>query len=235
MNISSRQISIIIPIYNEVENIFLLLEEIKKYLDKKIQYEILIVNDNSQDNFLAECNKLELSKNINIINNISNLGQSKSIQKGIMNSKYDNIVTMDGDGQNHPKDILSLADEYFQNNYVLVSGIRKKRKDSFIKKISSKIANNFRSLILKDNCPDTGCGLKIFNKIIFLKIPFFNGIHRFIPALFLSLNQKILYKSVDHRHRIRGISKYGTLDRMFKGLIDIVRVLLIIRKIKRND
>ncbi len=235
MNISFRQISIIIPIYNEVENIFLLLEEIKLYLDKKIQYEILIVNDNSQDNFLVEYEKLDLSKNINIINNISNLGQSKSIQNGIMHSKYDNIVTMDGDGQNHPKDILSLVNEYFENNYALVSGIRKKRKDSFIKKISSKIANKFRSIILKDNCPDTGCGLKIFNKNIFLKIPYFNGIHRFIPALFLSLNQKILYKSVDHRHRIRGISKYGTLDRMLKGLIDIVRVLLIIRKIKRND
>ena len=111
----------------------------------------------------------------------------------------------------------------------MVAGIRLKRKDSFIKIISSKIANKIRSSILKDNCPDTGCSLKIFNKNIFLQFEFFDGIHRFLPALFIGYNHKVAYVKVNHRPRLNGVSNYGTLSRLFWGIRDIIRVSRMIK------
>ena len=230
-----KNISILIPIYNEVENIFLLIDEIKLNLKNKINFEIIVINDCSEDDFINKFANYKNNLDIKIINNSKNLGQSKRIYSGVVNATFENIVTMDGDGQNNPKDILNLSNLYFKDNYSLVSGIRKKRKDSILKRISSKIANNFRSFILNDKCPDTGCGIKIFKKQHFLKIPYFNGMHRFIPALFISMDQKVLYKDVDHRHRKYGKSKYGTIGRLIKGIYDIIRVLIIIKKMKLND
>ena len=111
----------------------------------------------------------------------------------------------------------------------LVGGIRIKRKDNLIKKISSKIANNVRSKILKDNCQDTGCSLKVFDKEIFILFPYFDWIHRFLPALFTGYGYKTLFINVNHRKRKFGISKYGTMNRLFKGIRDIIRVKKIIR------
>ena len=102
--------------------------------------------------------------------------------------------------------------------------------------VGSKIANNIRLLILKDNCIDTGCSLKVFDKNIFLKFPYFNGIHRFLPAFFVNFGYKTLYMSVDHRPRVAGVSKYGTIDRLFKGIVDLIRVKIIINRYKnKND
>ena len=141
---------------------------------------------------------------------------------------------MDGDGQNNPKDIPKLLEIYFSSkDFTLVSGIRIKRKDSLIKIISSRVANLIRSYILEDKCPDTGCSLKIFQKNIFLDFPYFDGIHRFLPALFNGYGQKIRFIPVDHRSRVKGISKYGIFDRLFKGVYDLFRVKKIIRHYKK--
>ena len=165
--------SIIIPIYNERENIFKLIDELKKFLNnKKYLYEIIIVNDFSNDLSKSDLDNLNKINKVKLINNSKNLGQSLSIHKGIMRSKYSTIVTLDGDGQNNPKDILKLLEIYNLNNYKLVGGIRNKRKDNIIKIFSSKIANFIRSLILNDNCKDTGCSLKVFDKEVF-RIPNF--------------------------------------------------------------
>ena len=228
-----HSISIIIPIFNEANNIFFLLDEIYHHLNKLIDFEVILINDSSTDSFLEVFNKKKYS-NVFLINNKINLGQSKSLQLGILKSNFDNIVTLDGDGQNNPKDIIKLLNIYFEKNYNLVSGIRIKRKDSFIKKISSKIANKIRSIILKDKCPDTGCSLKIFKKNCFVSIPYFNGIHRFIPALFLGFGYKVFYVSVDHRSRKFGKSKYGTFGRLLRGILDIYKVLNIIKANKLN-
>ena len=111
----------------------------------------------------------------------------------------------------------------------MVCGIRKNRKDNIIKIISSKIANKIRSIILDDGCTDTGCSLKVFDKTIFLSLPFFDGLHRFLPALFKGYGKMNYFVNVHHRPRNSGISKYGTLDRLFKGIIDIIRVNRIIK------
>jgi len=230
--------SIIIPIFNEEFNIKPLVYEIMTYFKKNdYEYEIVLVNDGSNDK-THECIrelKNEFTDKIRIINNKINLGQSYSIIKGIRNSRYENIVTIDGDGQNNPKDIQKLLLKYFSDeNLKLVGGIRNKRKDNLIKIYSSKIANSIRSYLLNDNCKDTGCSLKVFEKNIFLQFPEFDGLHRFIPALYSGFGAKTDFLDVDHRSRINGKSNYGTFSRLIIGCIDIIRVLRIINKIK-ND
>ena len=221
--------SIVIPIYNESNNIKILLKEIYFILKDNFLFEVIIVNDGSNDESKEIIEKLNY-ENLVLINNDKNLGQSKSLWIGIKNSKYETIVTIDGDLQNDPKDIPMLIDYYKQNNDIdLVGGIRTKRKDNLIKMISSKIANTLRSFIFKDGCIDTGCSLKVFNKKVFLNFPYFNGIHRFLPSLYTGYNKKTFFLNVNHRARIAGVSKYGTFNRLYKGVIDIIRVKNIIK------
>ena len=221
--------SIVIPIYNESNNIKILLKEIYFFLKDNFLFEVIIVNDGSNDESKEIIEKLNY-ENLVLINNDKNLGQSKSLWIGIKNSKYETIITIDGDLQNDPKDIPMLIDYYKQNNDIdLVGGIRTKRKDNLIKMISSKIANTLRSFIFKDGCIDTGCSLKVFNKKVFLNFPYFNGIHRFLPSLYTGYNKKTFFLNVNHRARIAGVSKYGTFNRLYKGVIDIIRVKNIIK------
>ena len=229
--------SIVIPIYNEELNILSLFNEILYLKDlNKYTFEVVFVNDYSRDNSLKILNKIQKENPsiVKILSNQKNLGQSFSILNGIKVSKYETIVTIDGDGQNNPKNLPLLLEKFFLNkNIKLVGGIRVKRKDSLIKIISSRLANNFRSFILKDNCKDTGCSLKVFDKKIFLQFPFFNGIHRFLPALFTGYGYNTLFINVDHRKRNFGKSNYGTFKRLIYGIIDIFRVLQIIRRYRK--
>jgi len=228
--------TIVVPFYNEGLNISKTYEEILYYLSNKeiYEYEIIFVNDASNDNSNLYFNQLKGIENLTILKNEINSGQSLSILKAVKISKYDIIVTLDGDCQNNPKDIPKLIEIYYNNDYSLVGGIRLNRKDNLIKKISSKLANKIRNFILKDECIDTGCSLKIFDKKIFLILPFFKGIHRFLPALFKGYNKKTFFVNVQHRPRKHGNSKYGTFNRLFIGVIDLIRVVNIINKFKRE-
>ncbi len=223
-----KKFSIIIPLYNESCCIENLIEEIVVNL-KTFEYEIITVNDFSTDNTLEILHNLKNKYSLNIINNNKNLGQSLSIIEGIKKATTETIVTIDGDGQNNPKDIQLLFDKFSSGNYGLVAGIRLRRKDSLIKIISSRIANFIRSKYLDDDCKDTGCSLKVFSKKTFLSLPFFDGIHRFLPALFKGFGHKVIFISVDHRPRFGGKSKYGTFKRLLKGLSDMYRVKKIIK------
>lgn len=230
-----NNLSLVIPVYNEKENLKKLVEEIIESLNKKFVFEIIFVNDGSTDQSLEILNQIQKRyKNIYVHNIIKNKGQSFCIFKGVELSNFSTIVTLDADLQNDPKDIQNLANYYFHNypKFKLVGGLRKKRKDSFLKIFSSKIANKVRKFILKDNCDDTGCSLKVFEKKEFLKLPYFNGIHRFLPALFIALNNKNYFLEVNHRFRIYGKSKYGTFGRLIRGIIDIAKVIKIKKNIK---
>lgn len=230
--------SLIIPLFNEEKNIQFLINEflnIKNLLTEN--FEIILVNDCSTDNTLKVINsiKFDKSENIKIINNKKNLGQSWSLHIGIKNSFYDTIVTIDGDGQNNPSNIPELLKIYrSMPDVYLVGGLRLKRKDTLVKRISSKIANKVRSFILKDDCIDTGCSLKVFDKNIFMALPFFDGIHRFLPALYKGFGKKTFFIPVDHRPRLYGNSNYGTMKRFYRGIFDIIRVIFIIKN-KKND
>jgi dolichol-phosphate mannosyltransferase len=231
--------SIVIPLYNEEGIISLLIKEIENSLNKKeYVYEIILINDASTDLTSSELEKLKYiyPNKIRILNNKKNSGQSFSLRKGIEVSAYSNIITIDGDGQNNPSDIPKLMEIYFKdNNLSLVGGIRNKRQDSFIKIFSSKIANFIRRIILKDGCKDTGCSLKIFDKEVFLEFEYFDGIHRFLPALFSGYGKKTFFINVDHRPRKWGVSKYGTFGRLFNGIRDLIKVRNMIFSFKKNN
>ena len=226
-------ISIVIPVYNEELNIFDLFKEILDINYKNnSSFEIIFVNDCSIDNSIEILNKIkkEYPTLVQLFSNDKNLGQSASIFRGVQMAKNDTIVTLDGDGQNNPKDIPKLLNKYLSNAQIkLVGGIRFKRKDNFVKIMSSRFANGIREFILNDNCKDTGCSLKVFDKAIFLQLPFFDGMHRFLPALFKGFGNKTLFINVDHRKRKYGKSNYGTLKRLIYGIIDIIRVFRIIK------
>ena len=233
-----KYFSIIIPMYNEEKNVLPLLDDIEQAINKEIyQIEVIIIDDGSSDktsNVLKE-NLKRYSYYISLINHKKNLGQSRSIYSGIKASQYNTIVTIDGDCQNNPSDIPKLVDIYFSNDECdLVAGIRTKRNDNIIKILSSKLANTIRKKILKDGCDDTGCSLKVLNKEKFKLIPYFNGIHRFIPALYKGLNCKIIFESVGHRKRNFGKSKYGIYNRLFKGINDLIKVYMIIKNMQKK-
>ena len=228
--------SVVIPLFNEDQNIILLLDEIYNVLKKYENFEIVLIDDCSTDKTLYKIKKYKRYDRIKIIHNKKNEGQSYSLHRGITNASFDTIITLDGDGQNNPNDIPKLLNIYNeQTSNSMVGGIRLKRKDNFVKIFSSRIANFIRSIILNDNCKDTGCSLKIFNKNDFIKIPFFNGIHRFLPALFKNLGCKLLFENVDHRKRKYGYSKYGTFDRLIRGIRDLFLVLKIIKSLKKRN
>lgn len=224
--------SVVIPIFNEEENLESLIKEIYNSLTKHKDFELIFVNDCSSDDSLKILEKQKKNFEFKILNNKTNIGQSFSILFGIKNSKYNTIVTLDGDGQNNPYDIPKLLRFYNENNFFLVGGIRLKRKDNAIKIISSKIANFIRSKFLQDGCKDTGCSLKVFDKNIFLNFEFFDGIHRFLPALFRGFGYKTFFLNVDHRKRKFGKSKYGTLLRLINGVRDMIKVKKIIKNYK---
>ena len=225
--------SIIIPVFNEEQNLITLIKEIKLSLKSYNEYELIFVNDFSTDNTLSILKKQKKIFNFKIINNKTNLGQSFSILNGIKNSNYNTIITLDGDGQNNPKDIPTLLEFYNKTKDAsLVGGIRYKRRDNIIKIISSRLANFVRSKILKDGCKDTGCSLKVFDKNIFLKFEYFDGMHRFIPALFKGFGYNTYFLNVDHRKRKYGTSKYGTFLRLVNGIRDMIKVKKMINKNK---
>ena len=219
--------SIVIPVFNEEQNIISLLEEIKRTLQNKLDYEILIVDDGSDDNTVNNIRKkIRQFHNLKLILHRSNYGQSVSLQTGISNAKYELIVTLDGDGQNDPKDIMKLIKRFKQSSpFFLVIGNRRKRNDKLTRIIASRFAYKIRSLILNDNVPDTGCALKVFKKKDFLFIPFFNHIHRFLPFIFSTMGGETISVDVNHRKRKSGVSKYSNLQRAMVGIYDLFGVI----------
>ncbi len=222
-----RDISIVIPIYNEQDNIIKLIREVRASLEKKINYEIIIVNDGSDDKTYEVVNKIKKNnKNITIISHKKNYGQSIGLRTGIIEANSEYIVTLDGDGQNDPRDILKLIKSFDTNvNYMMVIGNRVNRIDTAAKKVASRLAFQIRKLLLKDTTPDTGCAIKVFRKKDFLQLPFFNHIHRFLPFLFNTFGGKVISIPVNHRSRISGISKYSNFQRFLVGINDLYGVI----------
>jgi Glycosyltransferases involved in cell wall biogenesis len=230
-------ISLIIPVYNEAASITPLINEVVRILSGKIRYEIITVDDGSTDETAGILVRMVNDSNypLRVIRHAANYGQSAAIHTGIQAARAAWVVTMDGDGQNNPEDILKLV-ETRNNSSIpdlkLISGYRKKRQDNLIKIISSRIANFVRGRILQDMTPDTGCGLKLIHRITFLNLPFFDHMHRFIPALVRRAGGNILSVEVSHRPRKAGQSKYNINNRLWVGIIDLLGMLWLIRRAK---
>ena len=227
-------ISVVVPVKNEQNNISPLLKEISRALSSEDHYEVIYVDDGSSDatlDFLKEQQKTYPILRVMVHN--QSYGQSAAIRTGVLAARGDIIVTLDGDGQNDPSFIPEFIRVLKENKKIgLVAGQRIQRKSSLFKNIQSKIANNIRNVLLNDNCRDSGCGLKAIRKHVFLQLPYFSAIHRFLPALVSRSGYKLFYVDIVDRSRISGVSNYGFLNRFFVSMVDLIGVLWLIKRHK---
>ena len=221
MENKDRGISIIIPIYNEEENVQILHQELLDVCNKNgFNFEIIIIDDGSTDNSFSRMTELNPVK---IIRFRKNFGQTAAIDAGIKHARHDYIITMDGDCQNDPHDIPKMI-EYLERNHLdVVSGWRRNRKDKPIKKFLSRGAAITRKMIVKDEINDSGCTLKIYRKECFKGMSLYGEMHRFIPALLLRSGFKIGEIPVNHRFRYSGVSKYNW-KRTIKAFVDMLSI-----------
>lgn len=227
----ARTLSIIIPVYNEVDNVAPLFYEIEKALIAgELLYEVIFVDDGSNDGTAHRLRELAAHHDkLRVLVHKRNFGQSSALVTGAKAARYAMLLTMDGDGQNDPADILSLFD-YLPDTQTVVLGTRAKRNDAFLRKVSSRIGNGVRRFFLKDSCPDTGCSLKLFSRQGFLDLPHFNHCHRFLPTLFQRAGFKLVNVAVNHRPRQHGVSKYGVMNRLFVGIHDLIGVRWLLKR-----
>lgn len=214
-------VSVVVPVFNEEGNIANLHNEIKDVCEANgYTYEIIFVNDGSTDATDQVCRKLRPLKYICMR---KNFGQTAAMDAGIKASQYDYIVTMDGDGQNDPADIPALLAHLLENNYDVVSGWRKNRKDTFMKRFTSRGANFLRHILIHDGIHDSGCSLKVYKKECFKGVNLYGEQHRFIPAILKIKGFRIGEIVVNHRPRTSGYTKYNW-KRTIKGFVDMLSV-----------
>lgn len=225
----SEAISVVIPMLNEEENAASLIAEIQAAGAACPINEIVIVDDGSTDRTAEVVKSLRAADpRVRLIRHSRRAGQSAGLRTGVRKASGPLVVTMDGDGQNDPADIPALWQEWVKNPdapMLMVAGQRKKRMDSTLKKFTSRTGNGIRRALLKDGVRDTGCSLKLFRRDDYLSLPYFNHMHRFMAALYMREYGTIRLVDVGHRHRARGVSKYGFWDRLWAGIFDIVGVM----------
>jgi dolichol-phosphate mannosyltransferase len=228
-------VSIVVPVRNEAENVAPLIGEIAAALDGRWTYEIVYVNDGSTD---ATAERLaafmKQRGNLRQIRHAAPSGQSAAVRSGVRAARGAIVATLDGDGQNNPAFLPDLiaAIENGGDRIGLAAGQRVGRRDTGFKKIQSRIANGVRKAILRDGTRDTGCGLKAFRREVFLAMPYFDGLHRFLPALMRREGYEIAYVDVIDRPRHSGASNYGFFDRLWIGIMDLAGVWWLIRRKK---
>jgi dolichol-phosphate mannosyltransferase len=229
-------VSVLIPAKNEASNLTPLLEEIRSALADEA-YEVIVVDDGSTDNSIAELRALKKSgfSQLRILSHARSLGQSTSIYHAAIAARGHWLATLDGDGQNDPADIPGMlavvrGSEGLAGGVKLVAGHRVNRRDTASKRWASRFANGLRSRMLKDSTPDTGCGLKVVEREAFLSLPYFDHMHRYIPALIQRHNGRMVVHPVNHRHRSAGVSKYGNIDRALVGILDLFGVWWLIKR-----
>ena len=236
MNTNNPAVSIVVPVRNEAGNITLLVGEIASALEGQWPFEIVYVDDGSIDGTEAELKQLMTQRAwLRRVRHKQSCGQSAAIRTGVAAARAAIVVTLDGDGQNDPAFIPALIRvlESGSPRVGLVAGQRIGRKASGFKKLQSRIANTVRGAVLRDGTRDTGCGLKAFRRDVFLALPYFDGLHRFLPALVRREGFDIGYVDVVDRPRAHGVSNYGMWDRLWIGILDLAGVWWLIRRKKR--
>jgi dolichol-phosphate mannosyltransferase len=231
------ELSVVIPVRNEQENIAPLIAEIRAALEGVADYEVIYVNDGSTDASAARLAEIQREfPRLRVLTHAQSCGQSAALLTGIRAARGAWIATLDGDGQNDPADIPKLLalrrDPRQPKNLQLIAGYRKQRKDTWLKRLSSRIANGIRSRLLGDATPDTGCGLKLIGRAAYLALPFFDHMHRFLPALIQRNGGVTVSVEVNHRPRTRGKSNYGLHNRLWVGIVDLVGVMWLQRRMK---
>jgi dolichol-phosphate mannosyltransferase len=230
-------VSVVVPVRNEAENVGPLAAEIAAAFQDRGTFEIVFVNDGSTDATAAAIARLSSqSSRVRQVRHRQSCGQSAAVRTGVRAARAPVVVTIDGDGQNDPAFIPALADALKAGapRVGLIAGQRVGRKDTGFKKMQSRIANAVRGAVLRDGTRDTGCGLKAFHRDLFLSLPYFDGLHRFLPALVRREGYEIGYVDVVDRPRAHGVSNYGLWDRLWVGILDLAGVWWLIRR-KRSQ
>ena len=227
-----NQLSVVVPVRNESGNVASLIGEIDAAL-KHITHEIVYVDDGSTDDTYIQLKALQATfALLKIVRHAKSCGQSTAVRTGVKAAQYDWVATLDGDGQNDPADIPKLMAAVADGVDLVGGNRRASRRDTWVKRMSSVIANTVRSKMLRDDTPDTGCGLKLFKRDAFLDLPYFDHMHRFLPALIKRRGGKIVSVPVAHRNREHGKSNYGTIDRLLVGIVDLFGVAWLQRRAK---
>ncbi|HQV72114.1 MAG TPA: glycosyltransferase family 2 protein [Dokdonella sp.] len=232
------QLSVVVPVFNERDNVVPLINEIAAALRGRIDFEIVYVDDHSTDDTLSVLGAAKATNpELRVIHHLAQSGQSTAIRNGVKAARGHWVATLDGDGQNDPADIpklLAMRDES-PARIKLFAGWRVERKDSGSKRMASKWANAIRSRLLHDETPDTGCGIKLFEREAFLDLPYFDHMHRYLPALMQRAGWQVRSVPVNHRARGTGVSKYNNLNRALVGIADLRGVGWLIRRSKRTE
>jgi len=222
-------VSVVIPALNEAGNIGRLVEETYAAIPPGRLSEVIVVDDCSDDETGAEVKALISQRpGLRYLRHARRSGQSAAIRTGVLAASSPLIATMDGDGQNDPHDIPNLLNKLgpsIQAGPTMVSGVRVNRKAGGSKRIASLVGNWIRDAAFKDKCPDSGCGIKVYWREAFLRLPFFSSMHRFMPALFLAAGYRVAYEPVNDRARVAGVSKYTNFSRALTGAYDLFGVV----------
>jgi dolichol-phosphate mannosyltransferase len=232
-------LSAVVPVRDEAGNIDGLIDELRQALKPLKAFEIVYVDDGSDDG-TAEALSVAAERvpELRVERHAASLGQTAALLTGVNAARADWVVTLDGDGQNDPAEIallLKVCDQELKRQGdpeapVMVCGRRVKRRDSWIKRSSSRVANAVRAWLLGDETPDAGCSLKLFRRRDFLAMPRFDHMHRFLPALMLRQGGRVLSVAVSHRPRLSGKSNYGVFDRLWSGIVDLLGVMWLMRR-----
>lgn len=239
---TTPHLSVVVPVFNERDNVTPLVNEIVAALRgnallKGGDFEIVYVDDHSRDDTLAVLQGLKATvPELRVLHHVNQSGQSTAVRTGVKAARGAWIATLDGDGQNDPADIPKLLAKREESpaDVKLFAGWRVNRQDTGSKRWASKFANAIRSRMLRDSTPDTGCGIKLFEREAFLDLPYFDHMHRYLPALMQRAGWKTISVPVNHRHRASGVSKYNNLNRALVGLRDLRGVAWLIVRSKRT-
>lgn len=234
----SPVLSVVVPVHNEQDNVLPLVAEVQAALDAVVEYELVFVDDGSSDSTRVRlADAAHRDARVRVICHERCCGQSTALHTGVRRARGVLIATLDGDGQNDPADIPRLLAEWHARAEVmprlaLIAGHRVKRRDSKVVRLSSRVANGVRSRVLRDDTPDTGCGLKLFARETFLFLPYFDHMHRFLPALVRRAGGDVISVPVNHRPRASGHSHYGIHNRLWTGIVDLLGVMWLARRAK---
>jgi len=235
MSGETPEFSVVVPVFNERDNVTPLINEIVAALRGKHSFEIVYVDDQSKDDSFQVLKDLMATvPELRVVQHIKQSGQSTAVRNGVKAARGVWVATLDGDGQNDPADIPKLieARNKAAPEIKLFAGWRVNRKDTGSKRWASKIANSIRASFLKDETPDTGCGIKLFERAVFMDLPYFDHMHRYLPALVKRAGFQSVSVPVNHRERSSGVSKYNNLGRAWVGLKDLRGVAWLIKRSK---